>query len=108
MVLLPGVRICPYVRGSAVITLDGTNVFGYTCLVYVYRGVQKSMCPLYACTVCARSVCVCVSGMCDETCACVGGSQRSPGKCYSALCGCRPTLQGRGDGLGSWQKAPKT
>lgn len=40
MVLLPGVCICPYVRGSGIITLDGTNVFGYTCLVYVCHGVQ--------------------------------------------------------------------
>lgn len=35
MVLLPGVYICTYVRGSGIITLDGTNVLGYMCLVFV-------------------------------------------------------------------------
>jgi hypothetical protein len=56
MVLLPGVCICPYVCGSGVTTLDGTNVFGYPCLVYIYHGIQIA-CAHYTCAQYVHVVC---------------------------------------------------
>lgn len=77
MVLLPGVCICPYVRGTGIITSDGTNVFGYTCLVYVYRGVQIA-CAHYTCAQYVHVVCACVYLACVIKCVHVWVGPKNP------------------------------
>lgn len=65
-------------------------VWVYMCVlcVCVYCGAQIT-CAHYTCAQCMH---VCGSGMCGEKGARVAESQRSPGKCYSAMCGYRATL----------------
>ena len=70
------------------------NLFGYTCVCSVCVCIVVHR--LHVLTIHVHSVHVCGSGMCGEKGARVAESQRSPGKCYSALCGYRATLSREG------------
>ena len=79
------------------------------CLVYVYCGVQKA-CAYYMRAPYVHVVCVYVYLVCVIRCVHVWVGPKDPlgnatQHCVGADLHCR---EGRGDGLGSWQKASKT